>query len=54
MVMTYANGVFDGDMEMTDQERTKRVQAFAFNMERLLGGKNGNFKDHVLQMFVSE
>ena len=54
MVMTYANGVFDGDMEMTDEEQTKRIEAFAFNMERLLGGKNGTLKDCVMQMFDSE
>ncbi|GLC81298.1 TetR/AcrR family transcriptional regulator [Lacrimispora brassicae] len=54
MIMTYANGVFDGDMEMTDEEQTKRIQAFAFNMERLLGGKDGTLKDCVMQMFDSE
>ncbi|WP_043932915.1 TetR/AcrR family transcriptional regulator [Bacillus sp. EB01] len=54
MIVTYANTIFDDDMvEMTDEERTSRVQAFIFNGERLLGAKSGSLKN-VIQMFGSE
>lgn len=51
MVMAYTNTVLDGDMvEMTDEERTSRIQAFVFNVERLLGAESGSFM-HGMQMF---
>ncbi len=53
MVVTYANTVFDDDMvEMTDEERASRIQAFVFNAERLLGAESGSLMD-VMQMFGS-
>lgn len=53
MVMTYANIIFDGDMvEMKDEERASRIQAFVFNVERLLGAESGSFM-YVMQMFGS-
>ena len=53
MVVTYANTVFDDDMvEMTDEERATRIQAFVFNAERLLGAESGSLMD-VMQMFGS-
>lgn len=54
MVVTYANTVFDNDMgEMTDEELASRIQAFVFNVERLLGAESGSLV-YVLQMFGSE
>lgn len=51
MVVTYANTIFDGDMvEMTDEQRISRIQAFVFNVERLLGAENGSLM-YVMQMF---
>lgn len=53
MVVTYANTIFDDDMvEMTNEERATRVQAFVFNVERLLGAENGSLM-LVMQMFNS-
>ena len=53
MVVTYANTVFDDDMvQMTDEERASRIQAFVFNAERLLGAESGSLMD-VMQMFGS-
>ncbi|MBU5675635.1 TetR/AcrR family transcriptional regulator [Alkaliphilus sp. MSJ-5] len=50
MVVAYANTVFDDDMvEMTDEERVSRAQAFAFNTERLFGAKSGSL--NIMQMF---
>ncbi|CAH8704952.1 TetR/AcrR family transcriptional regulator [Paenibacillus thiaminolyticus] len=43
MVVTYANTVFDDDMvQMTNEERASRMQAFVFNAERLLGAQSGS------------
>lgn len=51
MVVTYANTVFDDDMvQMTNEERASRMQAFVFNAERLLGAQSGSLM-HVMQMF---
>ncbi|WP_239616412.1 TetR/AcrR family transcriptional regulator [Cohnella mopanensis] len=53
MVVIYANTVFDEDMvQITSEERASRIQAFVFNVERLLGVKSGSLKD-VMQMFGS-
>ncbi|WP_374020555.1 TetR/AcrR family transcriptional regulator [Paenibacillus thiaminolyticus] len=51
MAVTYANTVFDDDMvQMTNEERASRMQAFVFNAERLLGAQSGSLM-HVMQMF---
>jgi AcrR family transcriptional regulator len=53
MVVIYANTVFDDDMvQLTNEERASRIQAFVFNVERLLGVKSGSLID-VMQMFSS-
>lgn len=53
MLMIYANTVFDEDLvEMTDEERAKRIQAFIFNAERLLGAKTGSLMD-IIQLIGS-
>jgi len=54
MIVAYANTVFDDDMvNMTSGERASRIQAFAFNAERLLGAKSGSIM-RVMQMFGDE
>ncbi|MCX8130875.1 MAG: TetR/AcrR family transcriptional regulator [Clostridia bacterium] len=54
IVVTYANTIFDGDMvELTDEERASRIQAFIFNLERMLGAECGSFM-YVMQMFGSK
>jgi len=54
MVVIYANTVFDEDMvQMTNEERSSRIQAFVFNVERLLGAGSGSLTD-VIQTFDSE
>ena len=51
MVVTYANTIFDDDMvEMTNEQRFTRVQAFIFNVERLLDVERGSLMS-VMQMF---
>ena len=51
MVVVYANTVFDEDrVPLTDEERASRLQAFVFNVERLLGAENGSLLS-VMRMF---
>lgn len=51
MIVIYANTIFDDEMvQMTNEERISRIQAFVFNAERLLGAENGSLMS-VMQMF---
>jgi len=51
MVVTYANTVFDNDMvQMTNEELAIRMQAFIFNIERLLGVESGGL-NYIMKMF---
>lgn len=51
MVVTYANTVFDEDMvQITNHDRDTRIQAFIFNVERLLDVERGSLMS-VIQMF---
>jgi AcrR family transcriptional regulator len=53
MVVTYANTIFDDDMvQMTNEDRVTRIQAFIFNIERLLDVERGSLMS-VIQMFSS-
>lgn len=53
MIMTYTNVVFDGDdtVEMTEAGRVSRIEAFVFNVERLLGAVAGSFAPALLRVF---
>jgi AcrR family transcriptional regulator len=54
MIVTYANTVFDDELvEMTNEERNTRIQAFIFNVERILGSERGSLMN-VMQMFESK
>lgn len=54
MVMAYGNTVFDENMvEMTDEDKMVRIQAFVFNIERLLGVESGGLIKYVMQVFDS-
>lgn len=54
MVVAYTNSVFDEDMvEMTDEQRASRIQALAFNIERMLGVESGSLL-HMIKMFGTE
>ena len=51
MVVTYANTIFDDDMvQMTNEDRVKRIQAFIFNIERMLDVERGSLMS-AIQMF---
>lgn len=53
MIMAYTNTVFDGDdtVELTEAELASRVEAFIFNVERLLGAQSGSFAPYLMQIF---
>ncbi|MCM3292243.1 TetR/AcrR family transcriptional regulator [Paenibacillus sp. MER 180] len=51
MIVIYANNVLDDDVvELTDEERMLRMQAFVYNIERLLGAAEGSLI-HTMKMF---
>ncbi len=53
MIIIYANTVFDHDAAaMSGEELLARIQAFVFNLERLLGAESGSLSV-VMQMFGS-
>lgn len=56
MILVYANTVFDDDdmVTMTEESRATRIQAFIFNMERLLGAKEGSFVKDLMRIFDSK
>ncbi|MDM5233116.1 TetR/AcrR family transcriptional regulator [Lysinibacillus pakistanensis] len=53
MIVAYTNTVFDDDMvHLTDEERTSRIVALVFNVERLLGVENGSLM-YMMKMFAN-
>lgn len=53
MVVAYTSTIFDDDMvNMTDEERASRIQAFVFNVERLLDVESGSLM-YMMKMFDS-
>lgn len=54
MIMIYANTVFDGNtVVFTEEQRSKKEQAFVFHLERLLGAKEGSLR-YVMEMFQNK
>lgn len=53
MVMTYAMIAFDDDdtIDMTEETKQSRIQAFIFNVERLLGAESGSFTPAMMRIF---
>lgn len=46
MVVVYTSAVFDDDLvSLTDEKRAGRLQAFVFNLERLLGVESGGLME---------
>ncbi len=53
MVVAYTDTVFDDDMiHLTNEARASRIQAFVFNVERLLGVESGSLM-YMMKMFDS-
>ncbi|WP_026906834.1 TetR/AcrR family transcriptional regulator [Paucisalibacillus globulus] len=54
MLITYTNTIFDDNLvEMTNEERIRRMEAFIFNTERILGAESGSLME-VIQIFGNE
>lgn len=53
MTVTYATTVLDDDdtVEMTEESRASRIEAFIFHVERLLGAECGSFAPSLTRMF---
>lgn len=54
MMMLYSNTVFDDMIEYTRQERQKKIEAFIYNVERLLGVEPGGLYDAVMPIFARD
>ncbi|WP_050180513.1 TetR/AcrR family transcriptional regulator [Domibacillus robiginosus] len=53
MVVAYTNTIFDEELvNLTNEERASRIQAFIFNAERLLGVESGSLT-YMMRMFDS-
>jgi AcrR family transcriptional regulator len=54
MIMIYANTVFDQNMDqLTEDERMRKIYAFVFHLERMLGAEEGSLK-YVMQTFKAD
>lgn len=51
MVMLYSNVMFDDMIQYTEEVRNKKILAFIYNLERLLGMKDGSLKSIILPIF---
>lgn len=51
MLMLYANVVFDDLLEQSPEQRTRRVQGFIYNAERLFGTEPGELQSALMQIF---
>lgn len=53
MLLIYGLTVFDGDfIELTEEEMLKRMQAFAFNVERLYGVESGVVANRLMEILM--
>lgn len=52
MVICYASTIFDGNIELTEQELKKRTEGFVFNVERLLGAESGSLAQNLIQYIL--
>lgn len=51
MIMLYSNTAFDSVMEYSEEERNKKIAAFIYNLERLLGMDKGSLQDVIIPIF---
>ena len=51
MVMIYSNTAFDELAELTPGERTKRIQAFIYHTERIMGAEEGLLQGPISKIF---
>ncbi len=51
MTLVYSNTVFDDLAGYSGEERQRRIVAFIYNLERLLGMKEGSMREVILPIF---
>ena len=51
MVLLYSNTAFDDLAELSFDERGRKIAAFIYNLERLLGMERGSLEDVILPIF---
>lgn len=51
MTFLYANTVFDDLMEHSEEERQRKIEAFIYNLERLLNQERGSMKSVIMPLF---
>lgn len=54
MLLLYSNTVFDDLVEYSDEERQKKIAAFIYHTERLLGMQKGSMWEAILPIFQRE
>lgn len=55
MLLVYATTIFDdGTMELTKEEQSQRMKAFAFNAERILGTEQGMISRQLMKILTKE
>ena len=53
MVMIYSNIAFDELSELSPEDRVRKIQAFIFHTERILGAKEGALQEAILRIFMN-
>lgn len=51
MIMIYSNTAFDELAEMSPEETTRKIQAFIYHMERVLGAAEGSLQQAIMRIF---
>ena len=51
MLLLYTGTVFDGDYDQAGERADKRIEAFLYNTERLLGAKEGSVQKAMSRLF---
>ena len=51
MVMIYSNTAFDELAELSPEERAKRIQAFIYHTERIMGAEEGLLQEPISKIF---
>lgn len=54
MTLLYSNTAFDALAEQSEEERYKRIMAFIYNLERLLGMEEGSMQTVILPIFEED
>ena len=54
MIMIYSNVAFDEMMELREDEIMRKIQAFIYHTERVLGAEQGLLVEVIMPIFLKE